>query len=47
MGAGVDGNDGADAQRHVLEGQNDERDFALDHALQMVVKTALVMEWKS
>ena len=47
MAAGLSGNAGADAQRRVLEGQNAERDFALIHALQMVVKTALAMEWKS
>lgn len=47
MGAGVGGNDGADAQRHVLVGKNAERDIAINHAHQMVVKTALAMEWKS
>ena len=47
MGAGVGGTGGADAQRHVLEEQNVERDIALIHALQMVGKTALEMAWKS
>ena len=47
MAAGVAGNGGVDAQWHVMEGQNAERDFVLVHALQMVVKTAPAMEWKS
>ena len=47
MAAGVAGNGGVDAQWHVMEGQNAERDLAIVHALQMVVKTALAMDWKS
>ena len=46
MAAGVAGDGGADAQWHVMEGENAERDIALVHALQMVVKTVPAMEWK-